>query len=637
MDKELKQLDDRIKKLEKNSITSNNSNSIGSSSSDFLIKTRGKIKIQWGNKFIDLLKDGELNVNSQFIYKTQEVGSKDGIYVIENGEEKQVILLVSGNQIELKNSEGDTYISFLEEQNITSEQKHIALKNIGFLYENLSDLDENGLKNGIVYIESDQKLYIIKNGITSEFNIEIPNPYTKQFVISKTDNSEGALVIKGSGSKNSLMFDTLYMYTTGSSNYIDSKGSLIIRMGDSEKITVNDSQTIFSTPIVSDIFQSKQTSSTSGFKLYQSSNGSTLEVDNLTVRNSANTSSEEFIYPEYWYKENNIITNAEIVNSEESIIQYILTLKYKNKFKVNDTLYMYINIDSNLNLLSLNVDSVNTEELSDNKIIVSINTSPEISGTLTNYIINKIIFLTKSEEEFSILKHSSENIDLLRSINNQVTTRIGNIQELNLKGKDSDQEVLIEGTGIYSDNGCFLKAQYTSNYDLPKNDSSTKFASTEWVYNLIPSGAIIMFNGLQSEIPNGWHICDGTEGTPNLVGKFIKASNISGEIGGETSISLSSDNIPPHIHAIQDISINSSENGEHSHVYNGITFETTTAAVGEDITVVSTINTDKYDTSSTDTHQHSIVINNQNTESTGLGIPLNWEPSYYSLIYIMKL
>ena len=45
-----------------------------------------------------------------------------------------------------------------------------------------------------------------------------------------------------------------------------------------------------------------------------------------------------------------------------------------------------------------------------------------------------------------------------------------------------------------------------------------------------------MYNGLSSEIPEGWHICDGTEGTPNLIGKFIKASKTSGEIGGNSTI-----------------------------------------------------------------------------------------------------
>ena len=34
-----------------------------------------------------------------------------------------------------------------------------------------------------------------------------------------------------------------------------------------------------------------------------------------------------------------------------------------------------------------------------------------------------------------------------------------------------------------------------------------------------------------SGIPAGWAICDGTEGTPNLTGNFIKASETAGETG----------------------------------------------------------------------------------------------------------
>jgi archaellum component FlaG (FlaF/FlaG flagellin family) len=68
----------------------------GSSNADFLIKTRGQVKIQYGSKFIDLIKDGKINTEAKFIYKEKEVGVKDGIYVIGDGEEAKVVLLVSG-------------------------------------------------------------------------------------------------------------------------------------------------------------------------------------------------------------------------------------------------------------------------------------------------------------------------------------------------------------------------------------------------------------------------------------------------------------------------------------------------------------------------------------------------------------
>lgn len=51
-------------------------------------------------------------------------------------------------------------------------------------------------------------------------------------------------------------------------------------------------------------------------------------------------------------------------------------------------------------------------------------------------------------------------------------------------------------------------------------------------YDLMPKGAIIMWNG--SNIPNGWALCDGKNETPDLRGRFIigateKSTNNSNE------------------------------------------------------------------------------------------------------------
>ena len=36
--------------------------SVGNESADFCIKTKGKVKIKWGSKYIDLIKDGVLDL-----------------------------------------------------------------------------------------------------------------------------------------------------------------------------------------------------------------------------------------------------------------------------------------------------------------------------------------------------------------------------------------------------------------------------------------------------------------------------------------------------------------------------------------------------------------------------------------------
>lgn len=40
---------------------------------------------------------------------------------------------------------------------------------------------------------------------------------------------------------------------------------------------------------------------------------------------------------------------------------------------------------------------------------------------------------------------------------------------------------------------------------------------------VVPSGAIMWFN--RSTAPSGWVVCDGTNGTPNLIGKYALGAN----------------------------------------------------------------------------------------------------------------
>ena len=38
---------------------------------------------------------------------------------------------------------------------------------------------------------------------------------------------------------------------------------------------------------------------------------------------------------------------------------------------------------------------------------------------------------------------------------------------------------------------------------------------------LMPSRGIIMWSGTAADIPTGWALCDGTNGTPNLTDRFV--------------------------------------------------------------------------------------------------------------------
>lgn len=62
-------------------------------------------------------------------------------------------------------------------------------------------------------------------------------------------------------------------------------------------------------------------------------------------------------------------------------------------------------------------------------------------------------------------------------------------------------------------------------------------------------GMIIPFKG--NKIPTGWHICDGTNGTPDLRDRFIVGAGRSygiGATGGANTVSIESWQVPPHRH-----------------------------------------------------------------------------------------
>ena len=666
---------------------------VGSTSSDFLIKTRGQVKVQIGGKFIDLIKDGKINVTSKFIYQEKKVGIKDGIYVLPDG---KITLVVNGQSIDLVGGEtGNTYVSFIENQKSDSIAKHNALINIGFLYNSLSDLNENSLKNGIVYIESEQKFYIIKDGIASEFKLEIPNPYPKQFVISIADESNGALVIKGQGQNNSIAFDSLSIYQDQNESYIDSEKSVHIKINSTEQININNENTTFNNIVQSNNFQSIDASSDYGFRLYNSDK-SCLEVDKLIVRNKIILPDKQTDFPEtiktkYWDTSENIINSVSVYDpqedvedaeedseeiiqdSSENLDENILRigLIYKNTFNVNDCLYTYIYVNDypesdteeqneesdetetetetspRTELIAFKVNKVYDDD--PYNIIVSLQKDfmpleyQELTSLAFKSLINQKLYLVGSDNGVNLLKVEKQNIDILNSKSfeeekdiSKVTTRIGNLDELNVSGIENKKEVLVKGKGIYSENAIFEKAQYSSKYNLPKNDSSSKFASTEWVSQLIPKGAIIMYNGLSSEIPEGWHICDGTNGTPNLIGKFIKASDVNGKTGGNSNIQILEENMPKHTHTIINGIFTTSENGNHQHTYDLVCDYVGGQGSQYTITRNGPVDSSRK-TSNSGAHTHTIDISNAQLSYSGGGKPINFEPEYYSLIYIMKI
>lgn len=60
----------------------------------------------------------------------------------------------------------------------------------------------------------------------------------------------------------------------------------------------------------------------------------------------------------------------------------------------------------------------------------------------------------------------------------------------------------------------------------------------------VPTGAIVMWSGALASIPSGWALCDGNNGTPNLLQKMIvcvASATAPGEVTGDAYV-------PPHQH-----------------------------------------------------------------------------------------
>ncbi len=80
----------------------------------------------------------------------------------------------------------------------------------------------------------------------------------------------------------------------------------------------------------------------------------------------------------------------------------------------------------------------------------------------------------------------------------------------------------------------------------------------------VPPGLIAEWAGAVTDIPNGWFLCDGTNNTPDLKGRFIASLDEGaapgefgsiGEIGGENDVTLTLNEMPNHKHDVSPIGV----------------------------------------------------------------------------------
>ncbi len=160
---------------------------------------------------------------------------------------------------------------------------------------------------------------------------------------------------------------------------------------------------------------------------------------------------------------------------------------------------------------------------------------------------------------------------------------------------------------------------FTSSVDLSMpNNTVNAFSVTG--KGTVPVGSVMLWAGNTTQIPTGWHICDGTAGTPNLQGRFVIGAGTdssggtwtSGASGGAASVTLTASNLPPHTHDYQDIYF--SENNGTNAGYAG--------------------------SNKTDSDNNPFGYQLARTTGTGNGLnstAFSIIPPYYALYYIMRI
>lgn len=600
----------------------------GSSSSPLLLRSNGEIKLQWGNKFIDLIKNGKINSEAKdyiFTVDTSDEIKANGIYLVT--EDSSIWINVEGTKTKLNNTD-TTYVSFLTEQETTPEQKQQALTNLGLIYENIDALNKANLVTGLAYVVESNKLYLIQNKVVSEYQVASALPTSGKF----DDLTISNLTIKN--------------------NTINSN-QLILTINNIPYLQINDN-ILCSVPFLVDKLQSiNYNYNKSGFALYQDNGKSILDIDSINWRNiESELPKNQKDYIKYTtLGEYNIVTQVSEKgrNEETGESSYELTLKYPNTFVEG---YLNAELETTYNIYLLTPDlqdgkskyfildkafpdggqlTINFEEggsqtysnqETDNYTYPSNKSIKSAYFSIDGYYIDigTKIRHSVNPEELKIVSLSNDSItvipvhqdlgeDLVKvtqfkiyqarvpqfiqgegflalrkwdSVNNKYVyhTIIGTYKESEFGISDDTNDKF----GFYSDDvkvtgislsGAKFSGQLPSFTETkPDTIANNQFPTMEIVNekikkavddagdtnisliskNSLPKGSIIMFNSAEN-IPDKWQICDGTNGTPNLIDKFIKAGTTlkeesieltkytnSTETPGETTPEQSEDN-----------------------------------------------------------------------------------------------
>lgn len=178
-------------------------------------------------------------------------------------------------------------------------------------------------------------------------------------------------------------------------------------------------------------------------------------------------------------------------------------------------------------------------------------------------------------------------------------TKTGNTVEVTLPTKPLTREEY----DALSETEKMADVEYIITNDNEESGGSTGGMS-------VPSGVIWpWYHGEGTPVPDGWALCDGQNGTPDLRGRFIlgaSASHAMGSTGGSEEVTLTVEQMPEHNHAYS------------SYQYSGT-------------------NSFQYYDDPNNTTTTGAKLKQKSTQNTGSSQPHPNMPPYFALDYIMKL
>lgn len=197
---------------------------------------------------------------------------------------------------------------------------------------------------------------------------------------------------------------------------------------------------------------------------------------------------------------------------------------------------------------------------------------------------------------------------------------------LDVAGNTRTSDTLMASTGIFS--GALVANSFSGN-------------------GSVPSGAIIMWSGTTP--PAGWVICDGSNGAPDLRGRFIvgsgtNANPASGDInpnyvvgtkGGENMHLLSRSELPKHKHTI---STSATDNGIMTIGSSSTTDSQYLSGPGSPSFLNPGSGSENHTSVNSSAHSHSVSGSTGDGTTDGVnGQSHENRPPYYVLTFIMKL